>query len=457
MAINKFEENIQKELEALKLAPTAEVWEKVEAQIRKEKKRRFILLFFMCLLGFFVAGLFWLNKKDVLLIPSVKKQDAVSVISKDTNTIAIPNHTIVATEQTKVAVKNNPVIATAQSDVESNKTIRKTSATKSKSRFKLQQQNVETATENAGVLNKQSKKRDLKGRIRYTSKAAEIEDASVQEENKKDSSNTFVAIDSTGKNITKKDTAIQLAVAVTKDTPMNKPVIKNVVKNKQAIHKWKFGYTVDITMAGTLNGYPNNSNTLNSSTSSAFPGNMPQFNSSAKTLAGIGFSAGLLAEREISANTSLSFGLNYRLSSTVLKSSGFASTQYLITGQPMDRYHNYFHFIELPVEVQSKIKHSKQWPFYWSAGIVFSELIDADALQFSTSNGHYYSDNSLFNKTGIGLTAGLYFGVGQNGKMPFQIGPALYYSLTNMATTGAYSQAHYAFAGIRLKKMLRKK
>ena len=56
MQNSEFEKNIQQKMEELKLAPADAVWQKVEAELPKEKKRRWIV--FLLLFAGLAAGSF---------------------------------------------------------------------------------------------------------------------------------------------------------------------------------------------------------------------------------------------------------------------------------------------------------------------------------------------------------------------------------------------------------------
>ena len=55
---DRFEKEVQHKMEELKLTPSAPVWEKIELEIRPEKKRRRAILWFL-LAGLFLSGSAW--------------------------------------------------------------------------------------------------------------------------------------------------------------------------------------------------------------------------------------------------------------------------------------------------------------------------------------------------------------------------------------------------------------
>ena len=449
MAINEFEDNVHQNLEGLLLKPSAAVWDKVEAQIKKEKKRRMLLFLLLSFLVFFVGGLFWMNAGN--------RQSSVSLIHSNKATVTSAKKEFIGSMKNPETKKANLISTPGNSSITGIKMQKIIMRPETTAELKMKQQNSGTGI--AVAIYKLPKKLNTKSRIKYTTKAADADEMAENDNRNKD----FVivpqktdSVENTETMKTMNDSSKKITPPV-KDTSKNKPNEKQIVKNKQAGHKWTIGFSFDIGSAATPNTYSdfyNNTGPVVSGTgggtNSVYPGRLK---SPAKPATGIGFSAGVFAARKISAKTNISFGLNYRLLSTDIKSNGIDSIA-VNSYQSFNYYHNYFHFIEMPIEVQSKIAAIKKLPLYWSAGIVFSELVGAKALQFDKSNGLYYSDNSLFNKTGLGLSAGLFFTIKQNWERPLQIGPDFYYTVTAVSNSGIYNQAHYKFIGISIRAAL---
>jgi hypothetical protein len=120
----------------------------------------------------------------------------------------------------------------------------------------------------------------------------------------------------------------------------------------------------------------------------------------------------------------------------------------------LNKYHNKYHFIQLPIQIQSTIGRGNKFPLSWNAGFTLSRLISTTALQFNRQQGYYFKDNSNFNKTTIGLSAGLSVAILKNKKTQWLLGPQVYYSLTPVASSGWYDKTHYSFVGLQLQKKL---
>ena len=449
MAINEFEDNVHQNLEGLLLKPSAAVWDKVEGQIKKEKKRRMLLFLLLSFFVFFVGGLFWMNAGN--------KQSSVSLIHSNNATVMSSKKEFIGSMKNPQTKKANLISIPGDISITDIKAQKIIMQPETKAELKIKQQNSGTGI--VAAINKLPKKLNTKSRIKYTTKAADIDEVVENDNRNKD----FVIVSPKTDSVknteamkTMNDSSKKITPLI-KDTSMNKPNEKQIVKNKQTGHKWTIGFSFDIGSAATPNAYSNFYNTAGPIISGTGGGtnsvNSGRLQSSAKLAPGIGFSIGVFAARKISAKTNISLGLNYRLFSTDIKSNGIDSIAFN-RYQSFNHYHNYFHFIEMPIEIQSKITGIKKLPLYWSAGILFSELVGAKALQFDKANGLYYSDNSLFNKTGLGLSAGLFFTIKQNWERPLQIGPDFYYTVTAVSNSGIYNQAHYKFIGIRIRAAL---
>jgi hypothetical protein len=103
------------------------------------------------------------------------------------------------------------------------------------------------------------------------------------------------------------------------------------------------------------------------------------------------------------------------------------------------------------------LNDSKALPLYWQAGINISQLISSNALQFQSSPGLYYKDNSLFNKTQFGLITAISATLFSKQKVPLTIGPYFYYSISRLADKGLYGKKHFNFIGIRTELLFPKK
>ena len=80
---------------------------------------------------------------------------------------------------------------------------------------------------------------------------------------------------------------------------------------------------------------------------------------------------------------------------------------------------------------------------------MLSQLVASNALQFNQSSGLYYHNNSMLNKTQVGLNTAFSVELFSKQKRSLLIGPCFYYSATNLATQGLYNKKHFVFTGLR--------
>ncbi|MEJ7671716.1 MAG: hypothetical protein WKF59_03180 [Chitinophagaceae bacterium] len=125
--------------------------------------------------------------------------------------------------------------------------------------------------------------------------------------------------------------------------------------------------------------------------------------------------------------------------------------------QDLNSYHNGFHYLQLPVEFKLKIFNDKNLQVNWNTGIVLSQLVSSNALQFNNSIGFYYHDNRVFNRTQFGFSSGLNFYISQKSGKYLNMSPYFAYSLSKMANGGLYDQLHINFLGLQTKDSFRKR
>jgi hypothetical protein len=135
---------------------------------------------------------------------------------------------------------------------------------------------------------------------------------------------------------------------------------------------------------------------------------------------------------------------------------GADSAGYFLSANAINTYHNYYHFIELPVLFQFKIS-SKKIPMFFSAGVSISNLISSNAVQFNNATRYYYHDNSLFTKTQFGFSTGLSAEFFSKQKRSILIGPYIYYGSGKIANESLYKNEHFSFIGLSSKILFKKK
>jgi hypothetical protein len=472
MEQNNFEKIVQHKLDELKIPPSDSVWTNIEKQIgKKGKDRKFIFILFFLIL-FLLTGGYWLlnsSKNN-----QQKKQQISNVIKKEKDSKAT-NKEDSSFQKSKIILHENA--ANKKSASVSSKKIKSSAIYPGNKTAKKKQKSSEGSIEEFNS----KLKRDISKQI-----------------NNEDSQ---VAFKNVSKLIKKNDDIFLIehrnVSDILKDTIQNKidiirlsnqPKTKNLIGETIAINKitqkkdsanpnknpWNFG----ITFSGgssliTSNILERNYPSLDMNAGAPLGGNLnsgnPSYYYSASPIKNsIAFIAGVLVEKQLSARTKFAVGISYKYYSLTNKvgnkiDSIFASPQYMATNyfyNSANRSHSYrnnFHFLELPVSIKLQLNKSKRLPLFWNAGIDISELISSNALQFKSSPGVYYNDNSIFNKTQFGVHTGLSFVLFSEQKAAFTFGPYFYYGATSLSDKGLYTGNHFSFIGIQTQVVFGKK
>ena len=153
----------------------------------------------------------------------------------------------------------------------------------------------------------------------------------------------------------------------------------------------------------------------------------------------------------------ITVGLNYKMFSTTNKVGikNDSSKSYSLVNT-LNTYHNYYHFLELPVSFRIQIS-SRKIPLFWDAGVSLSQLIGSNALQLNNISIAYYRNNALFNKSQIGFSTGFSAALVSKQQTSLLIAPYIYYGTTKVAEKGLYKNQHFTFIGLRTQIFFKNK
>jgi hypothetical protein len=186
--------------------------------------------------------------------------------------------------------------------------------------------------------------------------------------------------------------------------------------------------------------------------------------------AGPYFSIGGFVIKQFSKTFSFSAGLQYSQYNTIIEVGYRVDSSRLVNNgaQIMNvaryyraddnsKFSNKYHFIELPVTLNTRITRSHSLPIFWNAGIHISRMIGSNALVFDSGTGVYYKDKSTLNKTQLGFATGFTFGLFGKSKIPMLIGPSVKYNASEMFNNDILKGNHLISAGLDLRILLNKK
>ena len=205
-------------------------------------------------------------------------------------------------------------------------------------------------------------------------------------------------------------------------------------------------YYDNASQVGNNNGNPGSGNSASNFPSSIKPAT--------------GLFLGISAGKQIAKRSSVSIGLQYQFIATSINVGqplvAFNGSRSFAAGNS-NNYSNQYHFVQIPIELSSQLSHFKKHNLFLNVGVSLSQLLYTNALQFNNTAGLYFINNDYFNKTIIGVSAGLSINLLNDNEAPLLLGPSFSYSLTPVAGKGLYDKSNYGFLGIRLQKVLKKK
>ncbi len=474
MEPNNFEKNIQEKLDEFKIPPSDFVWDNVEKRIGNHKSRRGAFLLFFLLLCLITGG-YWLvnsgkNKgqhqsrqtghvaKKENYMATLKKPDSSSNLSLFSSRV-ISGEKKQSSYQTKKIEKETSL----EKGIVQNKSARsamnhrrKKIAEKTAFATKMQiispYQNEKPGIENQMNTLKENSSNNQNSLPEEKPGIAELKN---KKENK-DSTNTGI------NKIPPDSLSDKTGLPKIKEAMAAKKVLlPEKSSHPQLKHKWTFG----IAFCGGTSAIGNApfGNSGLSATSGANYGGLPSGNYGASPLKdGAAFLGGVFIEKNISPKNKISIGISYQYYSLINRTGNVIDTlinypvQYLAptgnvysSANDENKYRNDFRFIEIPVSLKFQLGNSKTLPIYWQGGITLSQLIGSRALQFNSNLGLYYHDNSVFNKTQIGLQTGFSAIFFSKAKTPVSIGPYFIYQASKLANEGLYGGKHFSFIGIR--------
>ncbi len=459
---NKFEKEIRRELEGLKITPSDQSWKNVENRIRKKRDRRLVPVLFV-LLGLCLAtGGYWVwNSINGNEGRSVASENGSVVVKKPTVHDSMRNIT-----------EGQPLEKGVEKDAPEkvNEKIASSGNQKKPSEVKPQvEARVETVQQkNTEIKAKKDEAKVKRARIAaivsYPEGVIAIDSNKAQITGITKINSEFnadeISIDKfIRENIQRGSSAIAPVNGLTLlHSPIATPEKNSIRKVNK---KWILGFIFSAGLSQIGNSFlgaeksmdPPIMNFPGGSVNNGSPGlpSVPKHS--------VAFGGGVVAKKGISPSSQISVGINYKYYSTtnVVGYRIGATTDYYYSGNQFgsSTYHNSFHFIEIPIGLDVRLTKPNKFPLYWSGNIYVSELLSTNALQSGT-NG-YFSDDGLFNKTYVGLGSGFSITAFSNQKLSLTVGPYVRYDLSKVANKGLYDDRHFAFLGLRSEILIHRK
>lgn len=502
MQENEFEKKLQRQMDELQLRPAEELWPRIQVAVAKQngrKKRAFGFIFFsaVALIAFIITNFSILSNSNNRQAGTTGKNDKENIIAANSLPINTPSSNeggdagqaqTAPDKSNTTAVKKLPSSVTLPVDdngqrvaLEANKIERVTKGSptvsdiaandndkSSGNNYKKIRRNSAAAVRTTAVNNQPDELQDIVETpavaLQKPSATAAMPEVTTNDEQAKEpAAGTEKEAPVATVNATEKKKESEI-VQPDKTKP-NQPRIKKSSSNGAAVWGVSMAVSGGVTSAG--NNYNNSNESLVSAYNNGNPGTITGSPSAAleypsSTKPGVGMGVAIKLYRTLSAKTKLITGLQYRLLTTSIETGSNSNmgvttpSRDVFTPGSLFQYRNYHHFISVPVGVSTTICSIGSNKVILDAGMDFSRLISTNSLQFNIARPMYYKDNSLFNKTIVGLSAAVAVDVSFKKKSLFSIGPEFYYSLTPLASSGMYAKSHYQYFGIRLQKNLTK-
>ena len=480
MPENEFEKKVSSEMHDLRFKPSAQVWLRVEERIKKKKKRRLFVIIFLlaglALLGYWQRSNLFGEKKNEIVKINENDNTKTKESSNEINTVneQSGNKNKIAGEINNTRENKNTEDDSGVSNeipgINKNKIV-KTGQPEQKKKVISQKVKQDTgkSKKNVVVLN------DNYLALPDTQDQNIKTDPDTKKNNDNDTVSPDIkkiqpSIDSSLKKaeVKKVDSMAKKTDTTLKIVSVDSPVVKN--PNKPG-RKWKWGLHITPGISSLSEHSFSLGSQVYSDLNYSLPagsvsGTPPARQKLADPKPGFAFQVGAFAQRQLSARTSLSLGLQYGYYSNVLRIGrrrdsllnnvqlantldARANVVYNAGGDTL-KYTNHYHFIELPMLFNWQLNKNKEKPFVWSTGFTIGQLISSNAIMYDTAfNGIYYKNKKQLVKTQFSLSTGFSWTVANNKRVQWNLGPVVNIHLNKLIDNPFENKKHLFFAGLR--------
>ena len=463
---DKFEKEVQQKMEELQLTPSAPVWEKIELEIRPEKKRRRI--FFWLFFGVLLAGgglmTYYFAEKDQL--PG--KQISTATSGQSTGNLE-RKQTPATTQQPTESLKQNQQPANTFTEETQPPVANKEVSilipdlpVKSKAVLPLKEQNSKTQVVNQVRKEEKPGKSQQTATIDKNYPAGVITPGQAAIQEKK---SEVVKTENPTSNTEKPVTTDSSVKEQTQKTELPKAVDSLLKKKVAKTNSWR----KQLLVSGGKSSYKNlflftgNGGAVMDANSPITSGGgggtaVPIYYVPAETKGGLSFAVGFSFAKKLNEHFEVAVGLQYSYSSTHTKvgtrrdsatysvgnSSSFSR---VYTNTATASYTNRFHVAELPITLN--YKPSVNLPLYVSVGVAYGRLVSTNALTFNNGNNLYFDDKENYIRNMLPASAAVQVELFSRKKTTLRIGPSVQYNLLKLQKQATEGERHLFFAGLK--------
>lgn len=423
MPDNSFEHNLSWQMEEFNYPASDAVWQKLEINLQKRKKRRWAIIWFFSGLVLIGTGIYFIARpadpiREISLVTNNLKADIsehlpVSPNSKSTDS------------QRKESRRGQVVVKKAHEQK------RREISVKS-SQYIVVGSNIDKVVE----VEKKEEAPSVMAAVPLLEKVREtqvIETPETDSVSAPKSSDGFIETDS---------------IAVAKIPPAKETSKRSV----------SFGIRLEAGRSANGESSLEKTNTSNL-ISSPTAGAPIAYSNPYSQEPSFGWSIGAWVRMPIRHRLNLQTGLqyhNYRTSTPVgaqVQSPLFINNgvgdmrSYYQPGNAAN-YQNIYHILSVPVELALQLNKGKKLPVSWVLGMEPGWMIGTNAVIKDTSR-YLYNDKSMYNRFQLGLQTGISFRMFQKSKHALELGPVFRYMLTPAFKNGTGYDGHLNFLGLR--------
>jgi hypothetical protein len=428
-----FEKQVHQKMEELRLEPSGSVWEKVETRLHEKEKRRPWMIWLPLLLVFIGTGGYFFTRHLSGYPPEVKISQSVSDSKAEKQSPVSTKEPVLTTQAPTAGLPRqvNPVPATTPLK-------RKTAALFS----------------------------PFKNRIVAGSTLPGFTD--IQQGNNPDTT-TSRTLDEAVPALAEIPSSINTSLIIPGEPRFTKQ------EEKKQVNRWEWGLHMQAGRfglnSGKLTSFFASADALSSNNNFSGAGNTA-YRPPSPVKAAMGFSTGIIARRIISDRFTLSAGLNYSQFTTShvvgekFDTSFWSGLNPSFVPQSESTYYrlgdsrkylNRYHFIELPVLLETKLFRRSKLPVSWNAGFAVSRLITGTQLSYDYSTGLYSEDDAHVNKTQFSVITGLSTRFFDRRRFPLEVGPQVQYGLSNFLHYDTDGSKHLVFFSLQANFILGRK
>lgn len=457
---NNFEKDVRQKMDELKLTPSAAVWERVEVEIKGEKRKRRGFLWFL-LAGLLLPGGWWFvhqpqkgsdkktDKETTAQTAAKSKQEDVGVSQTDAENRIPPGYEKAASPKPQQILLHIATLRKKQKGPTTSLTV----SHPAKLFFPQQNGKVKNQLLNDGP--RQSMVTEL-----HQNKTTSIQTRDPKVSGKTNAADTPAVAKQT------LPASVDSTKRINEAKENASPKADSVLKKKVASAG---GWRRQITFGAGISGHAEGPffQAFNSTAGNAFYAAQNSVSSPAVVAAqpskmgsGFAFSFGFLVSKSGGKRWELSFGLQYAYASTRQKvgekKSADTAVQFgadkatangFYTNTGGDDYTNRFHFAEVPVSLS--FKPSLRLPLVVSMGAAYGRLLATNALTYSRASNLYYQNKENYRRNAVSLSSSAQIQFFTKKKASLRTGPFVQYNLLKLQKENTAGIPHLLTAGLR--------